>query len=203
MHAARAHVCALHICPSPPLLFPPLRPPAAAEEHGQWSVGNVVPLGDDDESPFLGERCAPGACMPAFAPPLAHSHTHSRASPKSLTLLRAGELPPGTSSLSVETGLFRAPAHPYPPPPSDFLLIRSPVGWLVGWLVVGGPCVQQGAAWGACSLECAPPSPTQGTHPPTRSQAGTMSLRELTGSVLVGQELPLVKMPAPTSRDIK
>ena len=30
-----------------------------------------------------------------------------------------------------------------------------------------------------------------------------MSLRELTGSVLVGQELPLVKMPAPTSRDIK
>lgn len=36
-------------------------------------------------------------------------------------------LAPGSSSLSVESGLYRAPAHPYDAPPTDFLLLRSPV----------------------------------------------------------------------------
>lgn len=68
----------------------------------RWRVGTVQPLGDDDDSPFL------------------------------------GQLPPGSSSLAVESGLFRALAHPYEPPSSDFLLLRSPVraeGWGpgLGW----------------------------------------------------------------------
>lgn len=47
----------------------------------------------------------------------------------------AGQLAKGASSFSVESGLFRAPAHPYVPPYSDFLLLRSPVG--VGRQLVG------------------------------------------------------------------
>lgn len=58
----------------------------------RWRVGAVQPLGDDDDSPFL------------------------------------GQLAPGGSSLSVESGLYRALAFPYAPPPADFLLLRSPVG---------------------------------------------------------------------------
>ncbi|PRW61593.1 Transcription initiation factor TFIID subunit 1 isoform C [Chlorella sorokiniana] len=89
----------------------------------RWRVGAVHPLGDDDESPFL------------------------------------GQLAKGSSSFSVESGLFRAPAHPYVPPHSDFLLLRSP--------------------------------------------AGTMQLRELAGTVTVGQELPMLRVPAPNAREVK
>lgn len=39
----------------------------------------------------------------------------------------AGQLEPGSSSLSVESGLFRSLAFPYAPPHTDFLLLRSPV----------------------------------------------------------------------------
>lgn len=39
----------------------------------------------------------------------------------------AGQLEPGASSLSVESGLFRSLAFPYAPPHTDFLLLRTPV----------------------------------------------------------------------------
>ncbi|KAI3432621.1 hypothetical protein D9Q98_004167 [Chlorella vulgaris] len=93
------------------------------QDLGRWRVGTVQPLGDDDDSPFL------------------------------------GQLARGTSSLSVESGLFRSLAFPYTPPHTDFLLLRSP--------------------------------------------AGTMQLRELSGTVVVGQELPMLRVPAPTAREVK
>lgn len=34
-------------------------------------------------------------------------------------------------------------------------------------------------------------------------QAGTMQLRELTGTVTVGQELPMLRVPAPNAREVK
>jgi len=34
-------------------------------------------------------------------------------------------------------------------------------------------------------------------------QAGTMQLRELSGTVAVGQELPMLRVPAPTAREVK
>jgi len=88
-----------------------------------WRVGAVVPLGSEDESPFL------------------------------------GELKPGTGQLSVETGLFTAPAHSYNSLPSDFLL--------------------------------------------TRSSAGVMRVREITGAITSGQQLPLHRIPPPGARDLK
>lgn len=36
-----------------------------------------------------------------------------------------------------------------------------------------------------------------------RLQAGTMQLRELSGTVVVGQELPMLRVPAPTAREVK
>ncbi len=60
-------------------------------EGERWRVGAIHPLGEDDDSPFL------------------------------------GDLAPGTAQLAVEAGLFRAPACPYAPEISDFLLVRSPV----------------------------------------------------------------------------
>ena len=97
---------------------------AEAERGGaKWRVGRVEAMGEDYDSPFL------------------------------------GDVPPGGSQLALESGLFRAAAHPYAPPPSDFLLIRRPVG--------------------------------------------TMALREVTGMVAVGQELPMHRIPTPNSRDLK
>ncbi|GAB4814111.1 hypothetical protein N2152v2_001157 [Parachlorella kessleri] len=92
-------------------------------EGERWRVGAIHPLGEDDDSPFL------------------------------------GDLAPGTAQLAVEAGLFRAPACPYAPEISDFLLVRSPMG--------------------------------------------VMRLRELKGSVAVGQELPMLRVPTPNSRDLK
>ena len=57
-------------------------------------MGAIHPLGEDDDSPFL------------------------------------GDLAPGTAQLAVEAGLFRAPACPYAPENSDFLLVRSPVSYV-------------------------------------------------------------------------
>ena len=34
-------------------------------------------------------------------------------------------------------------------------------------------------------------------------QAGFMQLRELTGTIVVGQELPMLRVPAPTAREVK
>ncbi len=70
-----------------------------------------------------------------------------------------GELDPGTAQLSVETGLFTAPAAPHAPLESDFLLTRGPSGY--------------------------------------------MSVREITGTVASGQQLPLHRIPVPGSRDLK
>ena len=70
-----------------------------------------------------------------------------------------GELDPGTAQLSVETGLFTAPAAPHAPLESDFLLTRGPSGY--------------------------------------------MSVREITGAVASGQQLPLHRIPVPGSRDLK
>jgi len=70
-----------------------------------------------------------------------------------------GELQPGASQLSVETGLFTAPAHAYVPLESDFLL--------------------------------------------TRSTAGVMRVREVTGAITSGQQLPLHRIPPPGARDLK
>ena len=60
-----------------------------------------------------------------------------------------GNLKPGQSLMSVETGMFRAPAAPHSPAPSDFLLIRGPNGTLqlreiTGELAVGQqqPCMR-------------------------------------------------------------
>jgi Protein of unknown function (DUF3591)/Bromodomain len=70
-----------------------------------------------------------------------------------------GELGPGSAQLSVETGLFTAPAAPHAPLDSDFLFTRSPSGY--------------------------------------------MSVREITGAVASGQQLPLHRIPVPGSRDLK
>eukprot|EP00887_Chlorella_sp_A99_P005530 scaffold1.g5530.t1 len=70
-----------------------------------------------------------------------------------------GDLPPSAAQLAWETGLSRSLAHPYPPPPSDFLLVRSP--------------------------------------------AGAISLRELTGGIAAGQQLPLRRIYAPGERLLK
>ena len=64
----------------------------AVEAGQRWRVGAINPIGEDDESPFL------------------------------------GELSPGSSQLSVETGLFTAPAAPHVPLESDFLLTRAKTG---------------------------------------------------------------------------
>lgn len=89
----------------------------------KWKVGHVIGLGNDDDSPFL------------------------------------GEVSPGNTQVAIETGLFTAPACTYDPKSSDFLLIRSPTG--------------------------------------------VMYLREVTGTVTVGQELPMHRIPVPGSRDVK
>jgi hypothetical protein len=70
-----------------------------------------------------------------------------------------GEIEPGSAQLSVETGLFTAPAAPHAALDSDFLLTRGPSGY--------------------------------------------MSIREITGSVASGQQLPLHRIPVPGSRDLK
>lgn len=70
-----------------------------------------------------------------------------------------GEIEPGAAQLSVETGLFTAPAAPHAPLESDFLLTRGPSGY--------------------------------------------MSIREITGAVVSGQQLPLHRIPVPGSRDLK
>ena len=132
-------------------------------------MGAVQPLGDDDDSPFLGESAAGHCrgctssvqrclccCRHCFRTRLT-PRTHTL--PTSLPLPPAGQLAPGSHSLSVESGLFRSLAHPYAPPSSDFLLIRAP--------------------------------------------AGTMQLRELSGAVTVGQQLPMMRVPAPTAREVK
>ena len=103
----------------------------AVECNQRWRVGAINPIGEDDESPFL------------------------------------GDLKPGMAQLSVETGLFTAPASPHVAATSDFLLTRTP----------GGP----------------------GTPMP----GGIMHVREITGSVLCGQQLPLHRIPVPGSRDLK
>ena len=113
----------------------------------------------------------------------------------------AGQLAKGGSSLSVESGLFRALAHPYAPPHTDFLLLRAPVrvrrcrhsnsraaraeGGRLGW--------QHGA----------PLTPTYRSHMCARVQAGTMQLRELDSTVVVGQQLPMLRVPAPNAREVK
>lgn len=99
---------------------------AAVGDGMEWQVGAVQPLGDTDDSPFL------------------------------------GELAPGKHQLSTETNLYRSPAHPYTPPASDFLVVRS--------------------------------------------RSGAMHLREITGMVACGQELPMRRIPAPggiKSRGVK
>ena len=155
-------------------------------------MGAVQPLGDDDDSPFL------------------------------------GQLPPGASSLAVESGLFRALAHPYDPPPSDFLLLRSPVRgvaapWALrrGWgLRAGDGCRRLSERAMPCPGAAGRPAGGEAPHryrrrpspaaraccPPghrARLQAGTMQLRELGGSVVVGQELPFLRVPAPNAREVK
>lgn len=95
-----------------------------AEKKGKsWQVGAIVGLGDDDESPFL------------------------------------GEIPVGRHQLALETGLYTSPAHPYETPACDFLV--------------------------------------------TRSNAGSMRIREITGTFVCGQELPLHRIPPPNTRALK
>ena len=62
----------------------------------------------------------------------------------------AGQLEPGTSSLSVESGLFRSLAFPYAAPHTDFLLLRTPVSR-------GGACCVLCflPAWSSCRVQCA------------------------------------------------
>eukprot|EP00889_Picochlorum_renovo_P001249 jgi/Picre1/28279/NNA_003685.t1 len=95
-----------------------------AEKSGcKWKTGAVVGLGDDDESPFL------------------------------------GQVSPGNNQLAFETGLATCPAYPYNPNPTDFLV--------------------------------------------TRSVAGTLRVREVQGTFICGQELPLHRIPPPNTRSLK
>ncbi len=162
----------------------------------------------------------------------------------------------------MESGLFRAPAHPYAPPHSDFLLLRSPVslkpcrvahgrrfetyhkgqGCWIGMQVGRLPAaalagglelsfgvfgVLQYAAAGcmaqsgyrvirsmvpylaSCTtlLVAVPPKSVHSScyflHSCVYVQAGTMQLRELAGTVTVGQELPMLRVPAPNAREVK
>ena len=89
----------------------------------RWKVGAVVALGNDDESPFL------------------------------------GEIPAGKHQLALETGLYTSPAHPFQTQPSDFLIARS--------------------------------------------VSGLMRIREISGTLVCGQELPLHRIPPPNTRSLK
>lgn len=61
--------------------------------------------------------------------------------------------------MAVESPMFRSPAAPHEPPPSDFLVIRA--------------------------------------------SSGNLFVREITGMLAVGQQLPQVKIPQPAASTLK
>lgn len=70
-----------------------------------------------------------------------------------------GDVAPGSSQLTVECNMYRAPAKAHPTSHADFLLVRGP--------------------------------------------SGVLAVREVTGTVMVGQEEPLRRIPVPSSKEAK
>lgn len=140
-----------------------------------------------------------------------HSHKCASRGAKSLRLtcccvfiLCAGQLAKGSNSLSVESGLYRALAHPYDPSHTDFLLLRSPVSLIaaemlgVGWDLCCDTQKHNDDICLLCFVRC-----VLAQLSVSALQAGTMQLREVNGTVIVGQELPMLRVPAPTAREVK
>eukprot|EP00884_Botryococcus_braunii_P021299 jgi/Botrbrau1/7853/Bobra.9_2s0029.1 len=79
--------------------------------------------------------------------------------PGDLSPFSLGALPPGQRQLAAECNMYIAPAFPYAPRWSDFLLVRS--------------------------------------------ATGALSLREITGTLVLGQQEPHLPVPAPASRECR
>jgi transcription initiation factor TFIID subunit 1 len=79
--------------------------------------------------------------------------------PGDLTPFSLGALAPGQRQLAAECNMFIAPAFPYTPRSTDFLVVRLPTG--------------------------------------------ALTLREITGTFVLGQQEPHMAVPAPGSKEAK